>query len=33
LRGIIDIFGGLEALKEAIQGIESGLYPELGGWR
>jgi type I restriction enzyme R subunit len=33
LRGIIQIFGGLEALKEAIHEIETGLYPELGGLR
>ncbi|MEM2351459.1 MAG: DEAD/DEAH box helicase family protein [Thermoproteota archaeon] len=33
LRGIIQIFGGLDALKEVIHEIEEGLYPELGGLR
>ncbi|MHA1609506.1 MAG: EcoAI/FtnUII family type I restriction enzme subunit R [Candidatus Njordarchaeales archaeon] len=33
LKGIIKIFGGLEPLKEAIQEIERGLYPEFGGLR
>jgi type I restriction enzyme R subunit len=31
LKGIIEIFGGLDALKEAIYDIEMGLYPEFGG--
>lgn len=31
LKGIIEIFGGLDALKEAIHAIETGLYPEFGG--
>lgn len=31
LKGVIEIFGGLDALKEAIQEIEEGLYPEFGG--
>jgi len=31
LKGVIEIFGGLDALKEAIHGIEAGLYPEFGG--
>ena len=31
LKGVIEIFGGIEALKEAIQELESGLYPEFGG--
>lgn len=29
LKGVIEIFGGLEPLKEVIQDIEKGLYPEL----
>jgi type I restriction enzyme R subunit len=33
LKGIIQIFGGLDALKEAIYEIEMGLYPEFGGIR
>ena len=33
LKGIIEIFGGLDALKEAIYEIEMGLYPEFGGIR
>jgi hypothetical protein len=33
LKGIIEIFGGLGALKEAIYEIEMGLYPEFGGIR
>jgi hypothetical protein len=31
LKGIIQIFGGLDALKEAIHELEMGLYPEFGG--
>ncbi|MEM3385399.1 MAG: DEAD/DEAH box helicase family protein [Nitrososphaeria archaeon] len=30
LKGVIEIFGGLEELKEAIYNIEMGLYPEFG---
>ena len=33
LKGIIQIFGGLDELKEAIQQIEAGIYPEFGGLR
>lgn len=33
LKGVIEIFGGLDALKEAIEQIEEGLYPEFGGLR
>lgn len=33
LRGIVEIFGGLDALKEAIYEIEMGLYPEFGGMK
>ncbi len=33
LKGIIEVFGGLEALKEAIHEIEMGIYPEFGGLR
>jgi type I restriction enzyme R subunit len=33
LKGIIEIFGGLDELKEAIHEIEMGLYPEFGGIR
>ncbi|MGB9622384.1 MAG: type I restriction-modification enzyme R subunit C-terminal domain-containing protein, partial [Candidatus Bathyarchaeia archaeon] len=33
LKGIIEVFGGLEALKEAIYEIEMGIYPEFGGLR
>lgn len=33
LKGVIEMFGGIDALKEAIQGIEMGLYPEIGVMR
>ena len=31
LKGIVQIFGGLDELKKAIQQIEAGIYPEFGG--
>jgi len=31
LKGVIEIFGGLDQLKDAIRNIELGLYPELEG--
>ncbi|RLF03382.1 MAG: restriction endonuclease subunit R [Thermoprotei archaeon] len=31
LKGVIELFGGIDALKEAINEIEQGLYPEFGG--
>jgi len=30
LKGVIELFGGLEELKRVIQDIEMGLYPEFG---
>jgi type I restriction enzyme R subunit len=29
LRGVVEMFGGMDKLKEAIRQIEAGLYPEL----